>query len=374
MPGFAAPLVAEGNNVEPAVSALFRGLPSPIAAQSDNSGRCLSRVALELRNTPDISRRRAARGSPSRARRVLACGALLAATLGHGYETDPYAKRHLDIADSLEVLDAKVNVALDEIAGRWQGGRNEWAFVMAVYWKVGGAHYVDKLERWAMRSPEVEKITVARSESVVADFPIWASRVAGLFGVSPTIKVAGVFFGTDKIGHFFSQGRKFYGRYRRLRDESKAARQAIFTENWLFGRLTTGIYSNADLVANYEGYRFYRSLFHDDAVTGRRALFRWEGATPVRQRAYTWADHVNPFWDEALNPNLYGPGLLPTVEHHLLRLCDDFKQRPERYRVPNADALFEHYRRVGVVDTSALRPETFLAANCAGGAGRLASQ
>ena len=84
--------------------------------------------------------------------------------------------------------------------------------------------------------------------------------MAGLFGVSPTIKVAGVFFGTDKIGHFFSQGRKFYGRYRRLRDESKAARQAIFTENWLFGRLTTGIYSNADLVANYEGYRFYREF------------------------------------------------------------------------------------------------------------------
>ena len=289
--------------------------------------------------------------------------AVLAAS-AQAYETDPYAKRHLDVADSLPLLDAKVNDALDELAASWSKGENEWAFVMAVYWKVGGLHWVDKLERWAMRAPEVERIPVARSESLVSDFPLWAGRVASIFGFGPTINVGGVYFGTDKIGHFFSQGRKFYGRFRATGDEAKAVRRSILTEKGLFGRLTTGVYSNADLVANYEGYRFYRGLFHDGVVADKPAIFRWREGVPVKQRAFTWADHVNPFWDEALNANAYSRRLLPYVKKRMLQLCDDFRRRPQRYRVDNAEALFERYRRVGVVDTSALRPQTFLAENC----------
>lgn len=289
--------------------------------------------------------------------------AMLAAP-AQAYETDPYAKRHLDVADSLPLLDAKVNDALDEIAAAWDKGEDEWAFVMAVYWKVGGLHWVDKLERWAMRAPEVERIPVTRAESLVADFPLWAGRVASIFGFGPTINVGGVYFGTDKIGHFFSQGRKFYGRFRATGDEAKAVRRSILTEKGLFGRLTTGVYSNADLVANYEGYRFYRSLFHAGIVADKTPVFHWEEGAPVKQRAFTWADHVNPFWDEALNANAYSRRLLPYVKKRMLLLCDDFRRRPQRYRVENADALFERYRRVGVVDTSELRPETYLAENC----------
>ena len=296
--------------------------------------------------------------------RVAAVLVALAAPPHHGYETDPYAKRHLDVADSLEVLDAKVNDALDEIAASWRRGEDEWAFVMAVYRKVGGLHWVDKLERWAMNSPEVAKIPVARRESMVADFPLMAGRVAAIFGFGPTINIGGVYFGTDKIGHFFSQGRKFYGRYRSMGDEAKAARRSVLTEKALFGRLTTGVYSNADLVANYEGYLFYRGLFHDGVVAGKKAIFRWREDAPVKQRAFTWADHVNAYWDEALNANVYSAALLPYVKKRMLMLCDDFRRRPHRYRVADAEALFRRYQPIGVVDTSALRPETFLAENC----------
>ena len=302
---------------------------------------------------------------PVRAACLLATLAALASQASQAYETDPYANRHLDVADSWEILDAKVNDALDEIAASWNKGEDEWAFVMALYRKVGGVHWVDKLERWAMEAPEVAKVPVTRAESLVADFPLLAGRVAAIFGFGPTINVGGVYFGTDKIGHFFSQGRKFYGRYRSMGDEAKAARRSVLTEKGLFGRLTTGVYSNADLVANYEGHRFYRSLFHDGVVAGKAAIFRWRKGVPIKQRAFTWADHVNSFWDEALNANVYSPRLMPYVERRMLLLCDDFRRRPERYRVADADALFQRYRQVGLVDTSALRPETFLGENCA---------
>ena len=291
--------------------------------------------------------------------------AALTALGAFGYEIDPYTNRDVDIADSLTVLDAQVNDALDDIAASWAGRNDEWRMVMAVYRQLGGLHWVDRLERWAINADAVEKIPTTRAQSVVREFPFHAARVAWLFGFGPTIRVNDVYIGTDKIGHFLSQGRKFYRRYRRSGDEARAARWSVVTETGLFGRLTTGVLSNADLIANYEGYRFYRSLFEDDVVPGKPAIFRWqEGGDggPVRQRPFTWADHVNAFWDEALNPNAYHPALLPYVKERLLRLCDDFARRPSRYETPKG--LFERYRHVGLRDTSELQPARFLATHC----------
>ena len=74
-------------------------------------------------------------------------------------------------------------------------------------------------------------------------------------------------------------------------DESTAVAQAVplstgnnllLSENWLLGRFTTGIRSNADLAANYAGFKFYRNLTEpvrhrrpgdgSDAGSGRAVL------------------------------------------------------------------------------------------------------
>lgn len=281
-----------------------------------------------------------------------------------GYEIDPYTNRDVDVADSLVVLDAKVNEALDGIAESWDERPSESDLILAVYRMLGGIHWVDKLERWAVNSDAVAKVPNSRRESIISDFPLHAGRVAAIFGFGPTINIGGAYVGTDKIGHFFSQGRKFYRRYRRLGDEKRAARWSVVTETGLFGRLTTGVLSNADLVANYEGYLFYRGLLHDGVVGGKPALFRWQQGGLVRQRDFTWRDHVNEFWDEALNPNAYSPALRPFAEQRLLRLCEDFAARPERYQVADAERLFARYRHVGVLDTSWLAPANYLPTHC----------
>src|SRR5262249_11830856 len=82
----------------------------------------------------------------------------------------------------------------------------------------------------------------------------WATRVVKLFGVCPTVKVNGVLVGTDKLGHFVGQGRKYYQRWLKSHDEARAAQQSAYTERAIFGSKTTGVYSNGDLVSNYEGY------------------------------------------------------------------------------------------------------------------------
>ncbi len=53
------------------------------------------------------------------------------------------------------------------------------------------------------------------------------------------------------------------------------------------------MFSNADLVANYEGWRFYQSLFEDNVVEGKAAILMLDGDIYVQQRPFSFADHIN---------------------------------------------------------------------------------
>ncbi len=271
------------------------------------------------------------------------------------YETDQFTNRLSPIRDSTEVLDLKVNETILEIASSWTGPRDEWKFVNAVYYEIGGRHWVDKIERWAMKSTQVERLHPSRRESIYQGHPFWATRVAAVFGVGPTIMLNGQLIGSDKLGHFLSQGRKYYGRYRRSNDEAQAAKHSAYTERALFGQLTTGVYSNSDLVANYEGHRFYRSLFEDDIVPGKNSILRWEADHWVVQASFTWADFVNAYWDEALNINHFDALLYPHMVDRLLQFCDDYDTAPERYRIDDESVLQQKYAHLELRETSELR-------------------
>ena len=281
-----------------------------------------------------------------------------------GGETDPYTNRELDIDDSLEILDTKVNEALDRIASNWSRGCHERALIYAVYRDLGGFHWVDKIERWAMLAPEVDRLPNDRAESVFADAPIFRSSGARLGNFSRTINLNGTYISTDKLGHFFSQGRKFYTRYQRLGTEVKAARLTAKWEGLIWGKLLSGIYSNADLVANYEGFLFYRGLLGDDSVPDQDAIFVCKEGHLVKRRHFTWADHVNGFWDEMLNPSYFKQSLVPAIERRMLRLCADYSERPTRYQIKDSDVLHARYQVLTMRYSSVLPVSQFLDENC----------
>jgi len=185
--------------------------------------------------------------------------------------------------------------------------------------------------------------------------PIWSTRTTFLFGIGSTLRVNDQLIGSDKIGHFMSQGRKFYRRYLKFGSEQEAAKQSAYTERAIFGSGTTGSYSNADLVANYEGYRFYRSLFDDDVVAGKPAILRWENGGWVVQREFDWADHVNEYWDEALNINGYDDLIYRRIRERMVAQCSEFWQDPSLYTIENEQVLRSRYQHLGLRDTSFLR-------------------
>ncbi len=86
--------------------------------------------------------------------------------------------------------------------------------------------------------------------------------------LSPTVRLYGAEFGIDKLEHLFQQGHKYF----RIEQDavadgessSEATKKAIRwgqrTERTYYGLLTSGVYSNADLFANYIGMKFYQGL------------------------------------------------------------------------------------------------------------------
>lgn len=276
-------------------------------------------------------------------------------SLAYAYETDQHHNRDQVVADSTVVLNTKVNETISAIAAEWSEGHDEMMFVDEIYGRIGGLHYVDKLERWAMTTPDLERLDTERYDSIYSGYPLWSLRVATLFGIGKTIRLNDELVGTDKIGHFISQGRKFYKRYLKLGSELEAAKRSTLTEKAIFGQATTGSFSNADLVANFEGYRFYRSLFEDDFIPGKVAILRWSDDHWVVQRDFDWADHVNAFWDEALNPNQYSRLPRTYVRRRLVAMCDLFWEQPDLYVTVERAELSERYAHIGLIENSEFR-------------------
>jgi hypothetical protein len=152
------------------------------------------------------------------------------------------------------------------------------------------------------------------------------------------IKGFGVYFGTDKLLHFHKLGYAYFYRYRKLlRDgvsPEEARRNVIhyFSEGALlaegsgFGTLTTGIYSNADMAANYAGFKFFLNLTDKVVLLGQereplvvRCGVFWRLNDHVRLHSGWLRAFITDHWNEALNPSLYDASMRPRIRRILQR-------------------------------------------------------
>ncbi len=189
-------------------------------------------------------------------------------------------------------------------------------------------------------------ITVYRPEQSIYEDPVLMLDVTKLvrtFARACTVNVDGTLFGTDKIIHFINLGRIYHSAYLSAKQhglaESEAVYQAVqlsagnnllLSENALLGMLTTGIYSNADLAANYAGFKFYRNLTEETRIGNRvmpPMLIRdgpyWRLNEQVQPDSDFFTAFVTPHWNEALNPNVYAVVTDTRVRAMLHDRCPD---------------------------------------------------
>lgn len=178
---------------------------------------------------------------------------------------------------------------------------------------------------------------------------------------SGTVKAYGVYFGTDKIIHFHHVGRSYYRDYRAelktgyspeeayRRVIEKYAHHALLSEDLLFGFVTTGIYSNADLAANHAGFKFLLNLTEAVTLNGQecqplvvRCGVFWRLNQQVRPRSGWFTPYITDHWNEALNPNLYEwtmrPGVRRVLRSRAEQIVKFYTQKDGR---PNDPTYFD---------------------------------
>jgi hypothetical protein len=225
--------------------------------------------------------------------------------------------------------------------------RGEDYLALRVYGALAGGGLPEcKIEQWAQRLPPR-----TRGGERIA-FPLTCARaVYGdslftkplfLVDLSPTVNVYGTYMGTDKLGHLFQQGYEYFREFRReetgggdeQRALARAVRLGVAQESGIFGEALIGVYSNADLAANYAGLKFYLNLTRTVEI-GTRAipplLARGKGGVWMlnaagRGRGSESGELLRPFvsdhFNEALNPSRYSDQMRATVRANLRRRAD----------------------------------------------------
>ena len=182
---------------------------------------------------------------------------------------------------------------------------------------------------------------------------------------SSTVKANGVYFGGDKLVHFHNTSLYYYRRHRSLLaaglDPEAAAqeviehyaRHAFLSEDYIFGLMATGVFSNADLAVNYAGFKFYGNLSEAVRLNGeereplvlRTGVF-WRLNRYVRPGSGWFSIYISDHWNEALNPNLYDftmrPGVRCILRSRAERIVQFYTQKDNR---PNDPEYFENLAR-----------------------------
>ncbi|HXH75873.1 MAG TPA: hypothetical protein VNJ08_12960 [Bacteriovoracaceae bacterium] len=126
------------------------------------------------------------------------------------------------------------------------------------------------------------------------------------FGLSPNVQVKDIYFGTDKLTHFSSTGRRYFNHYlKQIKDgmsDLDAQRSAVLfgikNETSILGYWSSGVYSYGDVEANYQGFLFYKKMCFDKTETflTQNEAGKWKLASLPDINEY-----VSPYWDETFN-------------------------------------------------------------------------
>jgi hypothetical protein len=161
---------------------------------------------------------------------------------------------------------------------------------------------------WLEEGP-IERMDFRDRTDVYSNVRLTNSAILRVFGPASTIQLAGVLLGTDKIDHFWVQGYDYFRVSKEGLEPDRAIRWGTRTELGIWGEATTGVFSYADLAANYDGYQFYSTL-----LSPTSGIVRDDEGCVRMVRPFDWAEWIDWHYDEALNPSVYTEGIAADVE------------------------------------------------------------
>jgi hypothetical protein len=265
---------------------------------------------------------------------LLSLFTLLFSASAFSYETDQYSTQLLEIKDEAPLINAIVNDGFKLIVNNWNGPRDDARLIKKVF-KLFSSR---ELERWATLNSKITNRGNLKS-SIYQNVRFFNSVPVYLKGIAPTINIGGIHMGTDKLSHFFGVGRTYFTTAEIMNPdlpELERMRLAIAEgaqdERRIWGELTTNVFSNADVVTNFEGFLFYKSIFQKNIVGSKSAIVSWNGSRPQILRDFDIKDHTSPLWNEALFPSHFQLSVKNKVKRALFMKCEDSEVRGNMHK------------------------------------------
>jgi len=279
-------------------------------------------------------------------------------------EIDSVTPRNLDLDNSLESINTIFEQRMQEgieKANAKQGdiediGKNGFCNEEILYTELRKAIFQSFTASWGLKGYDLDKqlrvllakqsFSLPLNDSIYRDINYLEGFSLNLKGLSDVVNINDHLIGLDKMGHFFAEGWQYFEltQYKE-QNIDQALKWGEEQETGKFGYTTTGIYSFADLVANFNGWRFWNKVLLKerdplkgaisdffskpyisceiqliDSIKNKRIVKAWEENT-----RFDLLEYVDGAWDEGNNGNNYeDPVIEEKVSSRINNVDSDF--------------------------------------------------
>ena len=271
--------------------------------------------------------------------RVAIFSCLLGASAAYALETDQYMVWGKQLNDVTAYLNGFINKrtwqAIDEINHLPIEQRKGLIcedvhhYILKSYNRNKGMDFISEIERLVYDDPTLSRYP-PQSTGKIATINQSIYRKSKLFKLKMfgiNIKVNGIYTGVDKTDHVFRTGYDYFETYKKQRAKGKTEKQALIAairkgikqEKTYYGYWVSGVFSYADLEANYQGLRFHRNFCEGE----KPYLFPLKNASWGFSHSINLADYVNPWFDESYNTSAYLSFRFKSIYPELKKYCSE---------------------------------------------------
>jgi len=231
-------------------------------------------------------------------------------------ETDNFSTRMLILNDSGDALNFLFNDMFNDVERELsRKGSCSSDQLYKLVWKFLGRDYVGMVERNINSETSLfDRYPIRDKESIYRGLTFVKVPTTVL---APTIRIENLFIGSDKFGHFVTEGHVYFKRFvLEKRSLIDTLSYGVETEGGIYGLKSSGVYTFADLVANFHGLRFWMHLLgtEKDILTDKKVpgMFECRDDRWVRTRSFDWKNYLDEAWDEGVNCSAFASQRIAT--------------------------------------------------------------